>query len=124
MVIGLFQQVFKSSASEQDETAAAEPCDTMPSTADSDNMATYKRVKCGKQCGDNLNLIYLILATLATCVFVIDVLLVFYVNRVTDLAVLQSSLQTDYIKEEIRQIVRLTLRDLRDEEPTYALSER
>lgn len=124
MLIGLFQKVFKSSASEQVETAAAEPCDILPSTSDSENMPTYKRVKCGKQCGDKLNLIYFILATLAVCVFVIDVMLVLYVNRVTDLAVLQSSLQTDYIKEEIREMVRITLRDLRDEEPTYTLSER
>lgn len=123
MLIGLFQQVFKSRANEHDETAA-EPCETLPSTSDSENMTTYKRVKCGKQCGDKLNVIYIILATVVACVFVIDVLLVFYVNRVTDLSVLQSSLQTDYIKEEIRQIVRVTLRDLRDEEPQYALSER
>lgn len=80
--------------------------------------------KCQNQCDEKLNFIYLILGTLGICVFIIDILLLFYVNRVTDVAVLQTNLQSDYVKNEIRHIVRVALRDLRDEERPFIMADR
>lgn len=80
--------------------------------------------KCSNQCDEKLNFIYLILGTLGICVFIIDVLLLFYVNSVTDVTVLQTNLHSDYIKNEIRHIVRVALRDLHDEDRPFIISDR
>lgn len=64
--------------------------------------------------------VYILFASLFVCIFTIALLLVAYINRVTDINQLRDNLKNEFIvKSDIRRMIQVALKELNDEDFQY-----
>lgn len=73
----------------------------------------------------NLYFVYVILGILYLSTIAIAIIFVYYANGLNDLSVLRENLKSEFIANDIKHIVQVVLKDMKNEHPPlYKLSER
>lgn len=133
MLVGLIHQVFKFNKKKCDveqvnERATANiaqrssPASNQQSCV---NAIGQQQSQCGtgigggqsstSQCCENTNCIYLLIVSLGLCMLGMAIVGLMYINKTTDVATLRTNLESELIISDIKQIVKATLNELRDE---------
>lgn len=74
--------------------------------------------KLKEKVGKNLDYVYVLLGVLCFTTIAISTIFVWYAHQFSDLSVLKENLKDDLIVNDIKQIVRMVLKDI-DYQPLY-----
>lgn len=122
MVFGYIYQVYRGSGKECKNESNSE---RMSINHQSESISNSLPSSSSHRSSGNLCFVYVLLGVLCFLTIMIATIFVCYVNRLSDLSVLRDNLKNDFIVDDIKHIVQMVLRDMKNEhQPVHKLSER
>lgn len=131
MVFGYIYQMYHNNSRTCKEESICESMsinhqsDSLPSKSLCSSSANHSKEKENNNFGGNFYFIYALLGILYLATIAIGIICVCYGNRLNDLSVLRENLKNEFILTDIKHIVQMVLKDMKnDHQSLYKLSER